>query len=39
MSMLGRVGYPVAMANATQAVKDAAVYVTDTNEQSGVVKP
>ena len=38
MSMLERVGYPVAMANATQAVKDAAVYVTDTNEQSGVGK-
>lgn len=38
ISMLERVGYPVAMNNATYEVKDIAKYVTDTNENSGVGK-
>ncbi|RIP36085.1 HAD family phosphatase [Staphylococcus gallinarum] len=38
MSMLERVGYPVAMENATEEVKQVAKYVTETNEQSGVGK-
>lgn len=38
ISMLERVGYPVAMGNSAQEVKDVAKYVTDTNENSGVGK-
>lgn len=38
VSMLERVGYPVAMDNATEEVKQVAKYVTETNEQSGVGK-
>lgn len=38
ISMLERVGYPVAMNNATDEVKHIAKYVTDTNENSGVGK-
>ncbi|OEL03436.1 HAD family hydrolase [Staphylococcus casei] len=38
ISMLERVGYSVAMDNATSEVKEVAKYVTDTNEQSGVGK-
>ena len=37
VSMLERVGYPVAVENAMPEVK-AAKYVTDTNENSGVGK-
>ena len=37
ISMLERVGYPVAMNNATDEVKHIAKYV-DTNENSGVGK-
>ncbi|EKU47433.1 Cof-type HAD-IIB family hydrolase [Staphylococcus massiliensis] len=36
LSMLNRVGYPVAMNNAVEEVKDAATLVTLTNEESGV---
>ncbi|EHJ07828.1 Cof-type HAD-IIB family hydrolase [Staphylococcus simiae] len=38
VSMLERVGYPVAMANATDKVKEVAQFVTDSNENSGVGK-
>ncbi len=38
VSMLERVGYPVAMENAMPEVKEIAKYVTDTNENSGVGK-
>ena len=38
ISMLERVGYPVAMDNATQEVKTIAKYMTDSNENSGVGK-
>lgn len=38
VSMLKRVGYPVAMDNATPEVKTVAKYVTDSNENSGVGK-
>ena len=38
ISMLERVGYPVAMNNATDEVKHIAKYVTETNENSGVGK-
>ncbi|MCG7339295.1 Cof-type HAD-IIB family hydrolase [Staphylococcus sp. ACRSN] len=38
VSMLERVGYSVAMANATEEVKQVSKYVTETNEQSGVGK-
>ncbi|CRG02997.1 hydrolase [Streptococcus pneumoniae] len=38
MSMLERVGYPVAMENAAPEVKAIATYTTDTNENSGVGK-
>ncbi|HCG75082.1 MULTISPECIES: Cof-type HAD-IIB family hydrolase [Staphylococcus] len=38
ISMLERVGYPVAMDNAAPEVKAVAKYVTDTNENSGVGK-
>ncbi|REI07830.1 Cof-type HAD-IIB family hydrolase [Staphylococcus felis] len=37
-SMLERVGYPVAMANAIPELKEHAKFVTDTNENSGVAK-
>ncbi|REH96061.1 Cof-type HAD-IIB family hydrolase [Staphylococcus felis] len=37
-SMLERVGYPVAMANAIPELKEHAKFVTDTNEKSGVAK-
>ena len=37
-SMLERAGYPVAMANGIQAVKDLATFTTDSNEESGVAK-
>ena len=36
--MLGAVGLPVAMGNASQDIKALARYVTDTNEQAGVAK-
>ena len=38
VSMLERVGYPVAVENAMPEVKAVAKYVTDTNENSGVGK-
>ncbi|MBO1199245.1 HAD family phosphatase [Staphylococcus simiae] len=38
VSMLERVGHPVAMANATDKVKEVAQFVTDSNENSGVGK-
>ena len=38
VSMLERVGYPVAMDNAIPEVKAIAKLVTDTNEHSGVGK-
>lgn len=38
VSMLERVGYPVAMENALPKVKEYAKYVTDTNQHSGVGK-
>lgn len=38
ISMLERVGYPVAMDNAAPEVKAVAKYVTDSNENSGVGK-
>lgn len=38
VSMLERVGYPVAMDNAAPEVKAIAKYTTDTNENSGVGK-
>lgn len=38
ISMLERVGYPVAMDNAAPEVKTVAKYVTDSNENSGVGK-
>lgn len=38
VSMLERVGHPVAMANATDKVKEVAQFVTDNNENSGVGK-
>lgn len=38
ISMLERVGYPVAMANGTEEVKAASKYVTESNENSGVGK-
>lgn len=36
VSMLSRVGYPVAMENATDEVKAVANYITESNEQDGV---
>ncbi|MCY1569242.1 Cof-type HAD-IIB family hydrolase [Staphylococcus pettenkoferi] len=36
VSMLSRVGYPVAMENATDEVKAVANYLTESNEQDGV---
>lgn len=38
LSMLRAVGYPVAMGNANQTVKDAAKFVTATNAEDGVAK-
>lgn len=38
LSMLEKVGYPVAMENGVEEVKKIAKYVTDTNENSGVGK-
>ncbi|MCD8848796.1 Cof-type HAD-IIB family hydrolase [Staphylococcus arlettae] len=38
ISMLERVGYPVAMSNGTEEVKAASKYITETNENSGVGK-
>lgn len=38
ISMLERVGYPIAMDNAAPEVKTVAEYVTDSNENSGVGK-
>ncbi|HDM1020237.1 TPA: HAD hydrolase family protein, partial [Staphylococcus aureus] len=38
LSMLEKVGYPVAMENGAEEVKKIAKYVTDTNENSGVGK-
>ena len=38
ISMLERVGYPVAMSNGTEEVKAASKYITETNENSGVSK-
>ncbi|HDC8080041.1 TPA: HAD-IIB family hydrolase, partial [Staphylococcus aureus] len=38
VSMLEKVGYPVAMENGAEEVKKIANYVTDTNENSGVGK-
>ena len=38
ISMLERVGYPVAMDNAAPEVKAVAKYITDSNENSGVGK-
>ncbi|MCE5038477.1 Cof-type HAD-IIB family hydrolase [Staphylococcus auricularis] len=38
LSMLSRVGYPVAMQNAIDELKEIAIHITDTNEQSGVGK-
>lgn len=38
MSMLKVVGYPVAMGNAAQQVKDAAKYVTASNAENGAAK-
>ncbi|QLK85358.1 Cof-type HAD-IIB family hydrolase [Staphylococcus sp. 17KM0847] len=38
VSMLERVGYPVAMANGMSEVKDIAAFTTTSNEESGVAK-
>jgi len=38
LAMLKAVGYPVAMGNAAQTVKDQAKFVTDTNTREGVAK-
>ena len=38
LSMIRAAGTGVAMANADQALKDAADYVTDTNDNDGVAK-
>lgn len=38
LSMLKAVGYPVAMGNACQKVKDVAKFVTDSNAEEGVAK-
>ncbi len=38
LSMLQAVGYPVAMGNACQKVKDVAKFVTDSNAEDGVAK-
>ncbi|MGP7815685.1 Cof-type HAD-IIB family hydrolase [Niallia sp. 01092] len=36
LSMLNRVGYPIAMGNAREDVKKACIEITDTNENNGV---
>ena len=36
--MLEAAGYPVAMVNAGREIKEAARYVTDTNDRDGVAK-
>ena len=38
LAMLKAVGYPVAMSNASQNVKDMAKYVTASNGENGVAK-
>ena len=38
LEMIREAGYGVAMENAVQDIKDAAYYVTDTNDQDGVAK-
>lgn len=38
LAMLRAVGYPVAMGNGAQSVKDVAKFVTDTNREEGVAK-
>ena len=38
MAMFLKAGYPVAMGNGTEEIKNAAFYVTDTNDNDGIAK-